>query len=93
MGVISQIDFKKRISEFFIIDVRELDEDGLINGAVRIPLGDLLTQLKFFNLPTNKEIVCYCRSGNRSQIAVDFLIKKGFRALNLEGGIKSFQPL
>jgi rhodanese-related sulfurtransferase len=87
---ISQQDFKNRKSEFFIIDVRELDEEGIIDGAVRIPLGDLMTRIKTLSLPSNKEIVCYCRSGNRSKIAVDFLIKNGFRALNLEGGIKKY---
>lgn len=87
---ISQQDFKNRRSEFCIVDVRELDEEGVIEGAVRIPLGDLMTRIKTLNLPTDKEIVCYCRSGNRSKIAVDFLIKKGFRALNLEGGIKKY---
>lgn len=87
---ISQKDFKERKSDFFIIDVRELDEEGLIEGAVRIPLGDLMTRINSLNIPRSKEIVCYCRSGNRSRIAVDFLIKKGFHALNLEGGIKRF---
>jgi len=35
----------------------------------------------------DKEIICYCRSGNRSLTAAAKLKKKGFNSANLKGGI------
>ena len=52
----------------------------------RIPLGTLPQRLA--ELPQDAEIVVYCRTGGRSDNAVQFLRHKGYgKALNLAGGI------
>lgn len=73
-----------------IIDVRnawELDITRLDN-AVHIPLDQLPTRIA--EIPKDVEVVLMCRSGGRSQRALDFLVANGYDAaklLNMTGGI------
>jgi rhodanese-related sulfurtransferase len=87
---ISPEELKRKLKDFIIIDVREPDEQGGVEGAKRIPLGKLIRDLPKLDLPMDKEIVCYCAGGTRGQIAADFLISKGFKVKNLAGGFKAF---
>ena len=71
----------------FLLDVREEYEyqDGHINGAVNLPLREILG--KKDSLPKDKDIYVYCRSGHRSADAVNFLKSLGFEKVhNVEGG-------
>ncbi len=73
---------------FQLIDVREPYEYQIarIPGATLIPLGDLPKRLN--ELDPDTELVAHCRSGARSQKAVDLLKQNGFRnARNMTGGI------
>ncbi|HHQ69651.1 MAG TPA: rhodanese-like domain-containing protein [Halothiobacillaceae bacterium] len=78
-----------------LIDVREPDEwrAGHIKGARHIPLGklsDKLDELKKKDL--DKDIVIYCRSGNRSATAASMLVKAGFEQVgHLAGGIIAWE--
>jgi rhodanese-related sulfurtransferase len=71
----------------FLVDVRQPEEyqDGHIQGAKLIPLGQLPQRVK--ELPKNHEIICVCRSGSRSNSAARQLISAGYRASNLKGGM------
>ena len=71
----------------FLLDVREKSEmsEGYISGAKLIPLGQLDKRMK--ELPKNREIVCVCRSGNRSKSAAKQLIAAGYSASNMRGGM------
>lgn len=71
----------------FVLDVRETHEyaDAHIAGSVLIPLGAL--QARMGELPRNREIVCVCRSGNRSGTAARMLAASGFTVANLGGGM------
>lgn len=83
-----------------IIDVRTPEEfaDGHIAGAVNIPVqqadfGDRIAQLD-----PNTTYAVYCRSGNRSQPAVDAMEQAGITDIyELESGTKGWtaegQPL
>jgi rhodanese-related sulfurtransferase len=42
-------------------------------------------------LPQNREIVCVCASGNRSSSATRLLVKSGFHASNMQGGMLSWR--
>jgi rhodanese-related sulfurtransferase len=70
-----------------LLDVREPEEyrHGHIPGAKLIPLGELSRRLN--ELPRNREIVCVCRSGNRSHSAARQLIQAGYTVYNLYGGM------
>lgn len=68
-----------------IIDVRSEEEvaSGMLPNAVHIPHDDILAGTKSLNLSPDQSIVLYCRSGNRSGIALETLKSAGFtHALN-----------
>jgi adenylyltransferase/sulfurtransferase len=88
---IDAIQLKEKIDrgdKFTLIDVREPHEFqiGRIPGSTLIPLGQLPNRLS--ELDPNAEIVAHCRSGARSQKAVDLLKQHGFKNVrNMTGGI------
>lgn len=74
-----------------LIDVREPGEvkQGYIAGAKNIPLSQLKQRLG--EIPIDKNVYLYCRSGMRSKQAARILHKNGFRNLaHLQGGIMSW---
>jgi rhodanese-related sulfurtransferase len=75
----------------FLLDVREKHElhEGYISGAKLIPLGQLGSRMK--ELPKDREIVCVCRSGNRSRSAAKKLIAAGYSASNMKGGMLAWK--
>lgn len=80
---------EKREEGYVILDVREPDERdaGFLDASVHIPLSDL--PIRCGELDEEAPIVVYCRSGNRSKKACQFLNNLGFEAYNLEGGMLS----
>lgn len=71
-----------------IIDVREPGEyqDGHVSGAINLPASKLMGDLQELNdVDKNTEIILYCRSGARSNVAMNILKTKGFT--NLTNGI------
>lgn len=70
--------------EYILVDIR--DEDaftyGHIPGAINIPEGGILSA----QLPKDKKIVIYCRSGIISGEVVESLCEKGYDAYDLKGG-------
>ena len=83
--------FQKRQEGAFLLDVRTQEEwnAGHIPGAVLIPL-DLLAG-RAGELPEDKEIVIYCRSGNRSAQALDLLSGVGLSDIfSMDGGINDW---
>ena len=71
-----------------LVDVREPGEREIneIAGSICIPLGEL--SARFHELSTTKDVVVYCKVGERSAHAVEYLRTVGFeRVFNLEGGI------
>jgi rhodanese-related sulfurtransferase len=79
-----------RDAGFFVLDVREPDEweAGHIPGATLIPLGELGT--RFTELPTDQSILVYCRSGNRSAVARDFLLEMFPSTTSMAGGFNEW---
>lgn len=63
----------------FLVDVRSPGEfaGGSAKGAVNIPLDSITQQIKKFE--GKKNIVVFCRSGNRSGQAKSILEQKGFK--------------
>jgi len=73
-----------------LLDVREPAEwqAGHGPGAVHVPFGQL--EGRFGALPRDRRIVVICRSGNRSGTATAVLVRCGFDAVNLRGGMKAW---
>ena len=73
----------------FLLDVREPVELAAENvpGALNIPLGQLRARLG--ELPRDREIHVFCRSGQRAYYATRILLQNGFKARNISGGMLS----
>jgi rhodanese-related sulfurtransferase len=97
MQVITIEDLKARIDageKLNILDVREPGEHAEFNiGGTLLPLGKVQTmQLDEIEDWKDKEIICYCRSGNRSGQACLLLETFGFKNIkNLQGGMLAWQ--
>lgn len=72
-----------------LLDVRTDAERAAshIPGSVHIPLHELKNRLGELEKYKGREIICYCRSGNRSRTAVSMLGGQGFDVANMSGGI------
>jgi sulfur-carrier protein adenylyltransferase/sulfurtransferase len=76
---------------FYLVDVREPAEFEIISipGAVLIPKGDLPSKLA--ELPQDKPIIAYCKSGIRSAEALALLKNAGFAdAKHVQGGVTAW---
>ena len=76
-------------SEYIIIDARTEAEyaEGHIPGAILIPEYEISEQAET-KLPDKDELILvYCRSGRRSKIAAEELVKLGYTNVKEFGGI------
>jgi molybdopterin/thiamine biosynthesis adenylyltransferase/rhodanese-related sulfurtransferase/molybdopterin converting factor small subunit len=93
-GVIDPVEVKQKLDRgdnFSLIDVREPHEYQIarIPGARLIPLGELPKHLGEFD--PKAEYVMHCKTGGRSQKAVDLLKQNGFQNVsNMTGGITAW---
>ena len=77
-----------------LVDVREPAEHAEFNiGGTLLPLGKIQTmQIDDIDSLKNEEVVCYCRSGQRSMQATLMLETFGFTNVkNLTGGMLVWQ--
>jgi len=92
---ISVDDFKTRINDMVIIDVREPDElkGGKIDTSTHMPLGLVIRNANKGEIDElkDKKICTYCRNGYRGNIAADELKKKGFDAVTRDGGFMAWE--
>jgi len=63
----------------YLVDVRTQQEfaEGSVKGAINIPLDQVQRQLDKFK--NKKNIIVFCRSGNRSNQALSILQQNGFK--------------
>lgn len=77
---------------FVFLDVRTAEEyaDGHVDGSLLIPVQELEGRLR--EVPKDKRVYLYCRSGKRSAAAANILVKAGFTNIeNIEGGINAWK--
>ena len=97
MQPISVEELKTRIDageSLHLLDVRELGEHEEFNiGGVLLPLGNIRNfQTENIEDWKDQEVICYCRSGNRSGQACMILESAGFgNVKNLTGGMMAWQ--
>ena len=78
--------------DVFLLDVREQWEydEGHIPGVTLLPMGEVPARLS--EIPTDKEVIVTCRSGNRSGQITDYLRQNGFDNVhNMSGGIVAWE--
>jgi len=78
--------------DVFLLDVREQWEydEGHIPGVTLLPMAEVPARMS--EIPTDKEVVVTCRSGNRSGQVTDFLRQNGFDNVhNMSGGIVAWE--
>jgi len=76
----------------FVLDVRTPEEyvAGHVPGAVNIPYDQVGARLA--EVPKDKQVVLYCRSGRRAVMASEVLAANGYTRLqHLEGDILGWQ--
>ena len=75
-----------------VIDVREQAEwdAGHIEGAIHVPLGEVMAGKEEGRIDRSKPVVVVCRSGNRSELATLMLQARGVEATNLEAGTEGW---
>lgn len=89
-GVHPQIQASEVSEDHLVLDVREPDEfaRGHLPGALNLPLDQLRSRLS--ELPLKRPIVAYCQVGMRGYLATRILVQKGFDAINLAGGYRTW---
>ncbi len=97
MTIITADEVKARMDAgeaLYLLDVREPDERAEFNiGGTFLPLGNIqLMQTDDIDDWKNNEVICYCRSGNRSMQACLMLETFGFTNVkNLQGGMNGWR--
>ena len=86
-------ELKSRIDageSIFLLDVREPQEHAICHlESILIPRNELPNRVS--ELDSSKEIIVYCKTGNRSAQAIKLLREMGFKKLrNLAGGIDAW---
>jgi rhodanese-related sulfurtransferase len=83
-------------SNLVLLDVRnphELEDKSLghIDGVLNIPLPELENRLGELDEFKDNDIAVICRSSRRSGTATDLLVKNGFNAVNVLGGMVQYR--
>ncbi|HRO46044.1 rhodanese-like domain-containing protein [Agriterribacter sp.] len=97
MQTITAEELKARIDageQLHLIDVREPHENAEFNiGGILLPVGHIRNMnIDEIEALKEKEVICYCRSGNRSGQACLILDTLGFtNTRNLAGGMLEWQ--
>ena len=77
--------------DLIILDVREEKERkiGFLSNDINIPMGQLKTKMD--TLEKSKNILVYCKNGNRSDRIADILSKNDFQKVSsLKGGFNAW---
>ena len=74
---------------YIILDVRTREEydEGHIPGAIVIPHEEITEKAEKMLTDKNQLLLVYCRSGRRSKIAAEALVKLGYTNIKEFGGI------
>ena len=98
---ISQDDFlarKQSSNDYLLLDVRTEEEfaQGHIEGALNISHTEIINRLE--DIPKDKDLIIYCRSGKRAGVAAKLLAKNGYKNLfhldgDMNGWISNQRPV
>lgn len=77
--------------DLFVLDARTPEEfaQGHVPGAINIPHDQVAMHLA--EIPKDKDVVLYCRTGHRAGLAADVLKANGYtRLLHLDGDMSAW---
>ncbi|MDV6316872.1 aminotransferase class V-fold PLP-dependent enzyme [Idiomarina sp. HP20-50] len=82
--------------DLLIIDVRERQEHVLSDipccaEVINVPLTEVIQFIQTNRHLRGRDIICLCRSGNRSQVVANVLKRHGFNSRHLLGGLALLQ--
>lgn len=94
--LVTYTELQQKISskaDIVLLDVRTLDEynSGHIPTSVLLPHNEIEAKAEQLLTDKNKEIIVYCRSGNRSNQAQNMLVKLGYTNVRDFGGISRWE--
>lgn len=94
--VVSPKEFQTKLAEdpnSYLLDVRtpEEYETGHLRGAHSIDWFDANFKQQADKIDKSKTIYVYCRSGKRSYEAARYLTSKGYKVVDMDGGILAWQ--
>ena len=78
-----------------LLDVRTAGENHRdhIHGSINIPVQELSRRWSELEKYRDREIVVYCNTGPRSVHGANLLQQKGFKVVNLRGGMSAWRAL
>jgi len=83
--------------DIILLDVRTSSEYngplGHLEESILIPLFELEDRLVELDQNKNKVIIAICKVGGRSRSAANILIKNGFKAFNMSGGMIAYRTM
>jgi len=97
-GIYKKISPKEALSlmesdeDILILDVRTKEEydEGYIKNALLLPYDEISKDSEILPPDKSKKILIYCRSGRRSEIAANTIIKLGYENVYDFGGINDW---
>lgn len=90
-GTIGVAEFQKLAaspsSQAVMVDVRNPDEleDGMVAGALNLPVDDIVNRVK--DIPAEQELILYCNTGIRAEMAHSLLDQAGRRSRYLDANL------
>lgn len=87
---ISFQEYKKQSTDFNLLDVRtQLERDEFHINSLHIPLNELPQRFK--EIPQNKNLIVYCKTGMRSKLAIEILQNFNFKKelISLKNGLEN----
>ena len=96
MEIISARELRDRLQRrerMTVIDVRTHHEwsDGHIEGAINIPVGEIVGRAAELRGPN--PVVTVCESGFRSSLAASLLARAGVKTVNVSDGTAAYRML
>lgn len=80
-------------ADIVLLDIREAEELidlPTIPGAIHMPMGRVFIETSKGNLPINKHIIVFCRTGRRAGIIQQELQAAGYTIDSIDGGLNEF---
>lgn len=75
----------------YLVDLRDREEYGMchLRGAINIPYEEL--EMRICELPMDQVLYFYCARGSQSLLICNLLSRRGYRVVNVGGGMNAYR--